>query len=143
MRVKVSKSVLAESHGQLDQLVGRQTSYQRVMGSNPSRVGEFFWVSSSFSSSFLRLSLFLLFLLLSLLLSFSSYFSSFSSLFPRVVCVAFDGCSGVHPSILWSILRGNGAHTPDPDLESFKTRHRTSLVTGVGAVSGSGVEVSS
>ena len=65
---------------------------------------------------------FLLFLLLSLLLSFSSSFSSFSSLFPRVVCVVFDGCSGVHPSIFWSILRGNGAHIPDPDLESFKTR---------------------
>ena len=28
---------------------------------------------------------------------------------------------GVHPSIFWSILRGNGAHTPDQDLESFKT----------------------
>ena len=33
----------------------------------------------------------------------------------------------VHPSIFWSILRGNGAHIPDPDLESFKTRLSQSL----------------
>ena len=27
----------------------------------------------------------------------------------------------VHPSIFWSILRENGANTPDQDLESYKS----------------------
>ena len=31
---------------------------------------------------------------------------------------------------IWSRLRGNGDHTPDPDLESFKTRLRDTLRFG-------------
>ena len=31
---------------------------------------------------------------------------------------------------IWSRLRGNGDHTPDPDLESFKTRLQDSLTPG-------------
>ena len=33
----------------------------------------------------------------------------------------------MHPSILWSILRGNGAHTPIQDLESYESILRESL----------------
>ena len=33
----------------------------------------------------------------------------------------FSMYQNVHPSIFWSILRGNGAHTPDQDLESYKS----------------------
>jgi hypothetical protein len=34
---------------------------------------------------------------------------------------------------IWSRLRGNGDHTPDPDLESFKNRLRDSLSQGARA----------
>ena len=40
---------------------------------------------------------------------------------PLVVCVAFEGVSGVHLSRFWSRLREFQIQNPDQDLESFKT----------------------
>ena len=40
---------------------------------------------------------------------------------PRVVCVAFEGVSGVHLSRFWSRLREFQIQNPDQDLESFKS----------------------
>ena len=42
----------------------------------------------------------------------------------------FTQVKGRYPPRFWCRLRGNGAATPDPDLEGFKTRLRDSLNRG-------------
>ena len=76
---------------------GRQTPFQKAGGSNPSWVEDFFEV-------------FLFY-----------FFFFFFCLF--FFCMFW----GVKTSRFWSRLRGNGDHTPDPDLESFKTSLRDVL----------------
>ena len=53
---------------------------------------------------------------------------------PRVVCVAFEGVSGVHLSRFWSRLREFQIQNPDQDLESFKSILSGSLTYKRGAV---------